>query len=90
MQIVDNGLFIKAIADKGHKIFSPATNSYHNFILVGKMEYLENYKEVKDPAITYEEHETITSIINEEETHNFTQEKMFRDLMNIASDLINE
>lgn len=73
MQIINNGSFIKAIADKGYKIFIPSSNSYHDFVIVGKMEYLEKYKEVKDPDIT----------------DNFTQEKIFNDLIDIANDVIN-
>lgn len=71
MRIVDNGKFIKAIADYGKKIYHPASNSYHKFIIIGKMEYLDQYKEVTDPELYSEDinvfvvDDEINNIINE-------------------------
>lgn len=61
MRIVDNGKFIKAIADYGKKIYHPASNSYHKFIIIGKIEYLENYREVTDPDLYSDDTNTFTN-----------------------------
>lgn len=91
MQIVDNGIFIKAIADKGYKLYSPKTNSYHDFIIVGKIDYLENYKEVKDPQPIYEEEQEkqiVNNIINENAKS--ASNDAFSELVKLANNIINE
>lgn len=71
MRIVDNGKFIKAIADYGKKIYHPASNSYHKFIIIGKMEYLDQYKEVTDPELYSED---INIFIGDDEINNIINE----------------
>lgn len=71
MRIVDNGKFIKAIADYGKKIYHPASNSYHKFILIGKMEYLDQYKEVTDPELHSED---INIFVGDDEINNIINE----------------
>ena len=71
MRIVDNGKFIKAIADYGKKIYHPASNSYHKFIIIGKMEYLDQYKEVTDPELYSED---INIFVGDEEINNIINE----------------
>lgn len=71
MRIVDNGKFIKAIADYGKKIYHPASNSYHKFIIIGKMEYLDQYKEVTDPELYSED---INVFVGDDEINNIINE----------------
>lgn len=71
MRIVDNGKFIKAIADYGKKIYHPASNSYHKFIIIGKMEYLDQYKEVTDPELYSED---INIFVGDDEINNIINE----------------
>ena len=75
MQIIDNGKFKKLVADEGKKLFSPYTNSYHDYVILGKNQEESKFKEVNDPYITQTNGESTISV---------------NELINIFNNVVNE
>lgn len=92
MQIIDNGKFVKLIADEGKKIFSPDTNSYHKMIILGKNEKQEKYREVNDPKTSEQENDTnVTMMINDTYTINKKEQSINVDeMITIFNTIINK
>lgn len=49
MQLIDNGVIRKLVAEEGKKLYSPSSNTYHDVIYLGKNASPDKYREVNDP-----------------------------------------